>query len=75
MTERPEGSILIEYGTAAHLSGHGSQPMVWENGKRSARWTRHGMSPEDAFSIARIDANDIASKYVGDWSIIVRERQ
>lgn len=65
--------IVFTYGAVENLNtGNGFLPSVTENGAPMMNtWNPHGYSTEDATVIALAKANELASRFVGDWDISI----
>lgn len=66
--------ITFEYGAILNLNkGHGYVPQVLEDGRETMNtWSSYGMSEEEAKFAATGAAIQKASRFVGDWDIVIR---
>ena len=72
-----DSHIKIEFGviknTAAYIGGY--LPQVWENGSpRMSTYSGRGRDRELAREEAEYRANELATRYIGDWTITIEER-
>jgi hypothetical protein len=68
-----DGEVTIEYG-AIEIEGRW-YPSLWLRGRENPSCTVCvGYSREEAIAMAKQEAAEEQARYVGDWSITVRER-
>lgn len=69
MPRSTDGQIRIAYGAVPAQAG-GFLPVYWENGRRRGdAYRREGWDRDVACAMARRDALEEKSRYVGDWDL------
>jgi hypothetical protein len=72
------GDVLVEYGVIrnGNKRAGGWLPRIWTNGRGVGHtWATRSHDRDDALRLAEADARDIATRYIGDWRITVREHK
>lgn len=74
----PYDVVRIEYGTVRNKNEARGDwlPMVWVDGQeRGDTYASRGYDEDEALARAKQEAEETASKYIGDWQVSVTERQ
>lgn len=65
--------IAIEYGTKR--ANGGWHPAYWINGRERYFWTPAAHDKDRALAMARAEAEHEAARYVGDWTVTVKQKR
>ena len=63
-------NIVIEYGM--HRTQDGWMPAIRTNGRRWSGWTSKVYDRDEALALAKLDAEEEAARFVGDWNVTVK---
>lgn len=72
----PGHKIVIEFGAVPNSDTRrgGFMPAVWHNGRQTGDTYGRGYDKEEAIRIAKKEALEEKSRFVGDWSVVVKAR-
>lgn len=75
-------TIQIEFGAVEndHVDRAGKPcgwlPVIWHNGRlRGNTYAPHGYDRDEAIEMARVRADEEREQYIGDWEVVVRQRE
>lgn len=71
--QKDDGTVEIISAVRA-CEGGGWIPMITVNGREHWNWQRTGMDRRKAVAAANAWAKEEASRYIGDWSVVVKDR-